>query len=64
MRNGSMKNRVHDVHTIGGNADSEEDKYREILREHGIKKQRNETLTKEDLRLIFIYMQEDTCVGM
>lgn len=64
MRNGNMKNRVQGVHTIGGNADGEEDKYREILREHGIKKQRNETLTKEDLRLIFVYMQEDNCVGM
>jgi len=64
MRNGSMKNGVQSAHIIGGNADGEEDKYREILREHGIKKQRNERLTKEDLRLIFVYMQEDTCVGM
>ena len=64
MRNGSMKNRVQSTHIIGGNVNNEEDKYREILREHGIKKQRNETLTKEDLRLIFVYMQEDACVGM
>jgi len=64
MRNGSMKNRVQNVHTIGGNANSEEDRYRQILEEHGIKKQRNERLTREDLRLIFVYTQEDTCFGM
>ena len=63
MHNGSMKNRVHSTH-VGGNAGSEEDKYRQILEEHGIKKQRNETLTREDLRLVFTYMQEDTCIGM
>ncbi len=64
MHNGNVKNRVQDTHVIGGNADSEEDRYREILKEHGIEKQRNESLTREDLRLIFVYMQEDTCVGM
>jgi uncharacterized metal-binding protein len=64
MHNGNMKNRVQSTHINGGNADSEEDRYREILKEHGIKKQRNEILTEEDLRLIFVYMQEDTCVGM
>lgn len=58
-----MKSSVHSTH-IGGNAGNEEDKYRQILEEHGIKKQRNETLTKEDLRLVFTYMQEDTCIGM
>jgi hypothetical protein len=61
----SMRNRVRATRIIGGNADKEEeDKYREVLREHGINKHRSEILTKEDLRQVFIYMQEDMFVGM
>ena len=37
--------------------------YREILKELEIEKPDDEPLTKEELRKVFVYMQEDLCIG-
>ena len=37
--------------------------YREILKELEIEKPDDEPLTKEELRKVFVYMQEDLCMG-
>lgn len=60
MFNRHMKDRIHATKINGGN---EENKYREILKELGIRKPENEPLNDQDLRRVFLYMQEDLFVG-
>ena len=60
MFNKHMKDRTHATKINGGN---EENKYREILKELGIKKPDNEPLNDQDMRIVFIRMQEDLFVG-
>ncbi len=60
MFNEHTKGRMHATKVNGGN---EEGKYREILRELGIRKPENEPLNEQDLRIVFIRLQEDLFVG-
>lgn len=45
------------------NGGIEESKYRNILKELGIKKPDNEPLSAQELRRVFIHLQEDLFIG-
>ena len=38
--------------------------YRKVLKELGFEKPEEEPLTEQELRQVFIYMQEDSLIGM
>ena len=60
MFNEHMRERRPATKINGGN---EENKYRMILKELGIRKPKNEPLNDQDLRIVFIHMQEELFVG-